>query len=114
MTKKEWYEKRKAAGLCVQCGKRPAMKGNLKCAECRAKHRKLLARQRQALMGCKPGYGCLTCPFPRCRMANSHSSKIYPEELAMKKASGNDRLAVAQLHAMRDWHKANPGRRAMV
>lgn len=36
MTKKERYEARKAAGLCVKCGKNPA-DGTVKCTECRNK-----------------------------------------------------------------------------
>lgn len=36
MTKKERYEARKAAGLCVWCGK-PAAEGQTRCLECKAK-----------------------------------------------------------------------------
>lgn len=34
------YQERKASGICVECGKKPALQGQTKCFECREKTRK--------------------------------------------------------------------------
>ena len=39
-TRNDWYEAKKAAGLCTSCGRNPAVKGRVRCAECMAKRRK--------------------------------------------------------------------------
>ena len=71
MTKKERYEARKAAGLCVLCGK-PAAEGKVKCAECTEKEKKYnkeLREWRKSINICTacgkyPAYNgsmCLVC-----------------------------------------------------
>lgn len=37
---KNWYENRKAQGICVSCGKNPAKENHTKCEGCLAKDRK--------------------------------------------------------------------------
>lgn len=37
---KRLYEERKAAGLCVSCGKRPPKEGRVRCGLCLARHRR--------------------------------------------------------------------------
>jgi hypothetical protein len=43
------YKRRKKAGLCVKCGKRPAQDTNLRCVDCEQKNqdRKTRARKRK-------------------------------------------------------------------
>ena len=42
---KTLYKQRKAAGLCVRCGK-PAQQGHVRCSECNIKHRNSARRDR--------------------------------------------------------------------
>lgn len=60
------YEERKAAGKCVQCGKKPALQGRVRCTECLLMHRRKDEEYRrkngaipQTLLG--DGYHCSTC-----------------------------------------------------
>jgi hypothetical protein len=48
---KDRYERLKAAGLCVTCGKRPNYEGCARCVECQEKRRKLHYASRGKLIG---------------------------------------------------------------
>lgn len=63
---KKRYQERKAAGICVQCGKRPPESGKVRCTECSIKCRRNATkynRERgvlpQSLLG--DGYHCSRC-----------------------------------------------------
>ena len=63
------YEKRKNAGICVSCGKRPAKQGKVRCDYClikNAKGQEKIARRRGTLPRELMGRGeyCATCGKP--------------------------------------------------
>lgn len=63
---KKMYENRKAAGICVYCGKKPAVSGKVACAMC-AKRDAKRHRERNRKAGKLPrymfgdGYHCVIC-----------------------------------------------------
>lgn len=63
---KERYQERKAAGICVQCGKKPALSGKARCTECLIKCREKTTRYNRK-HGVLPrilfgdGYHCSRC-----------------------------------------------------
>lgn len=57
------YKQRKAAGLCVRCGK-PAEKGHVHCYECRIKHNNRIRRDRNRKANAKAPGTCSWCSNP--------------------------------------------------
>ena len=56
------YAERKAAGICVDCGKEPARENRLHCAECGAKRSKRMAEKLARLRKGWRAFGvCLLC-----------------------------------------------------
>lgn len=59
---RERYVRLRAAGVCTNCGARPAMAGQVRCAECRNRQRATAAlRRREAGMVARPPYQCSAC-----------------------------------------------------
>lgn len=60
---KQLRENRKAAGICMSCGKRPAMTGHVECIECRARRKRHYTPS--PVWGLKRATGiCLHCDKP--------------------------------------------------
>lgn len=86
------YSERKAAGLCVRCGKAPAIVGKVQCVECREKDR---ARQRakyqpkrERWMGCDetcPEY----CPYKDCMRPSPLCSSLDDADVMGVKEKSN-------------------------
>lgn len=92
MTKKERYEARKAAGLCVWCGK-PAVQGQTQCLECKAKksaYEKDMQKWRKSIGICTvcgkyPAYRGSTCLICKQDHREYKKGKELTEEQKAKK-----------------------------
>ena len=60
---KALYKQRKAAGLCVRCGK-PAQKGYVRCYECNIKNTNCTRRRRNRKLSAKAPGICCWCSNP--------------------------------------------------
>lgn len=78
--KRQRRERRKAEGVCVECGKRPPKEGRIRCAVCLHKHSERMKRYHRA-KGCKPHelllahdvcYICGGVPLPGKRLCAVH------------------------------------------
>lgn len=97
MTKKEKYDMRKAAGLCVSCGK-PAAEGKVICGECadkRNKYKKELYEWRKSIGICtqcgkNPAYKggmCLVCKQDHAEWNRAHGVGKSDKERQQRKIS---------------------------
>ena len=96
---RERYQRNKAEGLCVQCGKRPACEGRVMCMRCRAKQyaRKAYRRNKAA----RTADQCLWCEKPHVP-----GYKFCEEHLAVRRASiANARKYVN--YQQHPWRKEN-------
>lgn len=97
---KQTYDLRKAAGICVRCGKNKAEENRVMCAECLEKERLRMRENRKALknMGFCPRCGenrlfgdeklCLDCREKMYRYNKRHKGTCDKNYIKIRKESG--------------------------
>ena len=97
--KKQINAERIAAHICINCGKRPPMKGKQKCKLCAARHNRNRRQKRHELGLCIPhdmrgdGTFCKRCCKPIC-----HGEKICPDCMGKLRELGKQ---------LNDYNRAN-------
>lgn len=97
---KKMYESRKAAGICVYCGKKPAVSGKVACVMCAKRDAKRHMEKRRE-NGALPrymfgdGYHCVTCGKDidngKKQCDECYSKSVHALEIARGKAKGGFR-----------------------
>lgn len=98
---KALYKQRKAAGLCVRCGK-PAQKGYVRCYECNIKNTNCTRRRRNRKLSAKaPGicYWCSNPVKPGFKLCQAHYNRQV-EILNRARSSSAVKESVAVLWKM--------------
>lgn len=91
------YQQRKLAGICVTCGKKSAIPGEVSCFECKEKSRKIKEKSRRR-KGALPkilfgdGYHCAICgaDVENCKLCNEcYLRSMRALEIAHEKVRTN-------------------------
>ena len=94
---KDLRARRKAAGLCINCGK-PVLRGHVRCLDCNLKNNRAARTMREKKHGLKPAGACLKCNNPA-----EPGYLLCKAHLALTAAAGekgrkNGREAVCKAH----------------
>jgi hypothetical protein len=101
------YAARKAAGKCVQCGRRPATSGYVRCAVCRVSHNAIDEEHRRY---CKEQRLCSRCPWDHPEPICDESVVFCAKHLLEEKETGQLRARPSKQprHETRSTHARPP------